>query len=96
MGMHCPLLKKTCIEHACKFYIHLLGSDPQTGKEIDKFDCAISFLPVLLIEGAKQTRHAAVAIESFRNETVKVGQRLQAARQERLIGGNGESNDHSK
>lgn len=72
MGTYCPLIKKDCIEHKCKFYTHLLGNDPQTGKPIDKFDCAISFLPVLLIEGAQQTRQAGAAIESFRNEMVRM------------------------
>jgi len=68
MGDFCPLLKKKCITHECKFYVHLLGNDPQTGKGIDKFDCAMAFIPVLLIEGAQQTRQAGAAIESFRNE----------------------------
>jgi len=81
MGTYCPLIKKTCIEHRCKFYVHLLGNDPQTGKAIDKFDCAISFLPVLLIEGAQQTRQAAAAIESFRNEMVRGNEQAQ-----RLLG----------
>lgn len=104
MGTFCPLLKKDCIEHKCKFYVHLLGNDPQTGKVIDKFDCAISFLPVLLIEGAQQTRQAAAAIESFRNETVQLSERamllklntLSAPRTEKLIGGDGEDHDYPK
>jgi len=73
-GSYCPLLKKPCIEHQCKFYVHLLGNDPQTGKGIDKFDCAMAFIPILLIEGAQQTRQAGAAIESFRNEMVKANQ----------------------
>ena len=68
---YCPLIKKTCIEHSCKFFIHMLGTDPQTGKDIDGWDCAISWLPVLLIEGSQQTRQTGAAIESFRNEVVK-------------------------
>ena len=71
MGDYCPLLKKKCIEHQCKFYVHLLGNDPQTGKGIDKFDCAMAFIPILLIEGAQQSRQAGAAIESFRNEMVQ-------------------------
>jgi len=71
MGNFCPLLKKACIEHQCKFYVHLLGNDPQTSKGIDKFDCAMAFIPVLLIEGAQQTRQAGAAVESMRNELVQ-------------------------
>lgn len=71
MGRYCPLIKKNCIEHRCKFYIHLLGKNPQSTATIDNWDCAISFLPILLIEGAQQTRQAGAAIESFRNEMVR-------------------------
>lgn len=70
-GSFCPLLKKVCIEHKCKFYVHLIGNDPQTSKGIDKFDCAMAFIPVLLIEGTQQTRQAGAAIETFRNEMVR-------------------------
>jgi hypothetical protein len=73
MGTFCPLIKKACVEHSCKFYVHLIGNDPQTGKGIDKFDCSISFLPVLLIENAQQSRQVGAAVESFRNETVRMG-----------------------
>jgi len=79
MGDFCPLLKKNCIKHDCKFYVHLLGNDPQTGKALDKFDCAMAFIPVLLIEGAQQSRQAGAAIESFRNEMVLTGHGLSKA-----------------
>jgi len=71
----CPLLKSECIEHQCNFYIQLLGSHPQTGVPVSEFDCAIKWLPILLIEGAKETRQAAGAIESFRNEVVAANSR---------------------
>lgn len=73
----CPLLQKACIEHQCKFFIHLLGNDPQTAKPLDKFDCAMAFIPILLIEGAQQSRQAGAAIESFRNEMVRGNQETQ-------------------
>lgn len=63
----CPLLKKPCIEHDCRWFVHLLGRDPQTGKEKDDWGCTIEYLPVLLIENAHQTRQFAGAAESARN-----------------------------
>lgn len=72
----CPLLKKACIEHQCAFYTHVVGTDPQTGGAMDHWDCAVKWLPVLLIEGAQQTRQAGAAIESFRNEMVKANDRI--------------------
>lgn len=74
MADYCPLIRKKCIEHKCKWYVHLLGKNPQSTATIDNWDCSISFLPILLIEGAQQTRQAGAAIESFRNEAVKANQ----------------------
>lgn len=76
MSKLCPLLGKECIEHQCKFYVHLLGVHPQTGNPIDNFDCSIAWLPVLLIESAKETRQTAAAVESFRNEMVSSNDRM--------------------
>ena len=47
------------------------GTDPNTGKEVDEHSCAMSWLPVLLVENALHTRHTGSAVESFRNEMVK-------------------------
>lgn len=71
----CPFLKKACVEHQCKMYVHLTGTNPQTGQSVDEFDCSLAWLPILLVEGAKETRQAAGAIESFRNEMVEANQR---------------------
>jgi len=68
---YCPLIKKKCKEHGCKFFIQVYGKDPQTGLDINGWDCAITWLPTLLLEGSQQTRQAGAAIESFRNEVVK-------------------------
>ncbi len=69
-GNHCPLLDKECIQFKCAFWTQLRGTNPQTGQEVDEWGCAIAFLPVLLIETAKEARQGAAATESFRNEVV--------------------------
>jgi len=66
----CPLLNKPCIEGKCKFWTHILGKHPQTGNPVDHFDCAVTWLPVLLIETSQEVRQGAAATESFRNEVV--------------------------
>jgi len=70
-GTHCPLLDKECIQFKCAFWTQLRGRHPQTGTEIDEWACAISWLPILLIENAKETKQSAAATESFRNELCK-------------------------
>jgi len=71
-GTFCPLIKKDCIQTQCSWFTQLRGTHPQTGQEIDEWMCAISALPMLQIEVAKQARSGAVATESFRNEMVKM------------------------
>ena len=71
MADYCPLIKKKCKEHGCKFFMQVLGKNPQTGQDVSQCDCAITWLPMLLIEGSQQTRQAGAAIESFRNEVGK-------------------------
>jgi hypothetical protein len=70
-GKHCPMLDKDCIQFKCMFWMQLRGTHPQTGESVDEWDCAVKWLPVLLIEGAKETRQTGAAIESFRNEMVR-------------------------
>ena len=71
MSDFCPLIKKPCKKHDCNWYIQVMGKNPQTGQDVNEFGCAITWLPMLLIEGSQQTRQAGSAIESFRNEMVK-------------------------
>tara|TARA_R100000808_G_C2124127_1_gene134731 strand:+ start:746 stop:991 length:246 start_codon:yes stop_codon:yes gene_type:complete len=74
MNDFCPLIKKKCVEHKCKFYIQVIGKNPQTGQDVSEWNCAVTWLPMLLIEGSQQTRQAGSAIESFRNEMVKLNE----------------------
>jgi hypothetical protein len=53
-----------------------MGKNPNTGQDVNEFGCAISWLPMLLIEGSQQTRQAGSAIESFRNEMVRANENL--------------------
>lgn len=67
----CPLLKKPCIEHECAWFAHVTGRDPQTGKDMDHWDCSIRWLPLMITEEARQTRGVQAAVESMRNEVVQ-------------------------
>lgn len=69
-GSFCPLIKKDCVQLQCAWFTQLRGVHPQTGQEIDEWMCAISAMPMLQVEVAKETRQGAAATESFRNEVV--------------------------
>lgn len=67
----CPRFKKKCLQHGCTHYIALRGADPQTGQPIDEWGCADVWQVVAQLEGNKEMRQTAAAIESFRNEMVR-------------------------
>jgi hypothetical protein len=67
----CPLLKKDCIQMQCSWFTQIRGTNPNTGKEIDEWGCAIAWMPILTIENSQQQRHTGAAVESFRNEMVQ-------------------------
>ena len=70
-GNFCPLLQKECIGLQCAWITQIRGNDPQTGKEIDEWDCAVKWMPMLLIENSQMQRQTGAAVESFRNRIVE-------------------------
>jgi len=70
-GNFCPLIKKDCMGIACSWFTQMRGTNPNTGKEIDEWGCAITWLPVLMVENSQQQKQTGAAVESFRNEMVK-------------------------
>jgi len=79
----CPLMGDECIKDgaikdgklvACRFWVNVIGKDPQTGQEINNGDCAMAWTPILMIENSKVNRETGAAVESFRNEMVKANQ----------------------
>ena len=79
----CPLMGKECIEDGsidnnelvkCRFWINVQGENPQTGEIVNHHDCAMAWMPVLMIENSKVNRESGAAIESFRNEMVRANE----------------------
>jgi hypothetical protein len=76
-GTFCPLIKKDCVGLVCAWYTRVQGMDMNTGSQVDNYECAISWLPMLLIENSGQQRSTGAAVESFRNEMVKSNEQSQ-------------------
>lgn len=81
----CPLMGGACIEDgavrenelvACRFWVQVQGKHPQTGAVVNNGDCAMAWMPVLLIENSKVNRETGAAVESLRNENAKAGNGL--------------------
>jgi len=82
----CPLMGTECIEDGsikdgelvkCRFWVHVQGTNPQTGETVSNGDCAFCWTPMLLIENSQQQRQTGAAVESFRNEMVKANESSQ-------------------
>jgi len=69
-GKFCPLINKDCIGLQCSWFTQIRGNHPQTGEAVDEWGCAVTWLPMLMIENSQQQRQTGAAVESFRNETL--------------------------
>ena len=76
-GDFCPLIKEDCVGLKCSWFTQVRGTNPNTGKEVDEWSCAIAWLPMLLIENSQQQRQTGAAVESFRHEMVKANESSQ-------------------
>lgn len=75
---NCPLNNfEPCKQLDCAWFMQVRGHNPNTGAEVDEWGCAISWLPILLIENSQQQRQTGAAVESFRNEMVRANETSQ-------------------
>lgn len=72
-NLKCPLWKKTMSQvcHTCPCWVLIRGKNPQGTEEIDRWDCAIAWLPMLLIENAQQSRQAGASADKVATEVAK-------------------------
>ena len=70
----CPLIGEECMKLKCEWFTQVRGKNPQTGEDVDEWGCAVTWLPMLLIETSQQSRSTGAAVESFRNEMVKANE----------------------
>ncbi len=76
-GTFCPLIKKDCVGLTCAWFTKVQGYDTNTGTQVEEYQCAIAWMPMLLIENSGQQRQTGAAVESFRNEMVKTNETSQ-------------------
>jgi hypothetical protein len=71
---NCPLYQRDMSEvcHNCAWFTQVRGKHPQTNEDVDQWQCAITWLPILLINNAQASHQTGAAVESFRNEMVKL------------------------
>jgi hypothetical protein len=75
------VVQKDCVEGKCRMWTHLLGKNPQGEGTVDKFGCALEFLPILLVENAQMMRMAAASTDKVANQVATGNKILGQARQ---------------
>lgn len=85
--MKCPLwrkpMKQVC--HTCEWWTHLRGKHPQGEGEIDSWNCAIAWLPILMVENSQRQVQTAASVDKMTNVMQSTGDEATALRAE-LVG----------
>lgn len=74
----CPYtaFKTSCFDgvtkHKCPKWVRVTGLDPQSGNPVDHYGCNDTFAPMLMVENSQMQRQTGAAVESFRNEMLKL------------------------
>lgn len=82
---YCPLMKEVCVDgHVksmgedndgrqikCAYFVHMMGTNPQTGQPVNEGKCAVNWLPILLVENANEIRKTAASTDKVASEVAK-------------------------
>ena len=77
----CPFYKEVCVDgfcksmgedahgtrYKCRQWVHVVGKDPQSLKQIDWYDCSFAWTPTLLLEGSQMTRQNTASTDKVAN-----------------------------
>ena len=66
LGSHCERIVDGKLE-ICMWHVHLQGKDPQNGRDVDRKDCAMAVLPILLVQSTEASRQISSSADSVRN-----------------------------
>ena len=84
LGSQCETASDNVITR-CAWYTEIAGQNPQTGKDISEWRCAMGWLPILMCEHTKEAKGTTIATESLRNAVADTGNTMMAIANERLL-----------
>lgn len=69
----CPMHQKAMVKvcHTCPLWMSLRGKNPQTGEELDDWNCAMAWGPLLAVNAAREMAMLGAEMNAMRNETKK-------------------------
>lgn len=80
-NIKCPYtaFQRTCrdivAECDCPKFVHIVGTNVNTGEALNKYGCIDSFLHMLMIENSQQQLRTAASIDKLREEVSSAGTR---------------------
>lgn len=73
---HMTQFEKSCFDcvvtKGCQKWVGIEGKDPQTGRDVKFWSCADGIIHLGLLEIAQKVNQLGAAVESFRNDTMRV------------------------
>jgi CxxC motif-containing protein len=69
LGSKCEEIKDNKM-YRCAWYTCLQGKNPQSEEVINEWQCAMAWMPIMMVENAQQSRGVNQAITSMRDETI--------------------------
>jgi len=83
----CPYSQRECVKngsgvlvegkietHACPKWINIIGKEPQTGQNINQWNCSDAWVPILLIENSKMQHETAASVDMFRESMLQANE----------------------
>lgn len=67
----CPLWRAPCKQQKCRWFVQVIGHNPNTGVKENRWDCAIAWLPIMQIETSQQARQAGASSDKVATEVAK-------------------------
>ena len=55
----------------CRWWVHLVGQDPQTQKPLDQFDCSLAWLPIIGVENSAMIRNVQASTDKVASQVSK-------------------------
>lgn len=80
LGSVCEEIRNNKL-HRCRWFAEVKGLHPQTGEEVNQWNCSIPLSLIGILETSRTNRGQTAALESFRNEVVQGNNQLLAIAQ---------------
>jgi hypothetical protein len=55
----------------CRKWVQIRGMNPNTGEELNRWDCTDALMPLLMIENSQMQRQTGASVDSLRNEVAR-------------------------